>query len=71
MPRLVGKQSNNGGYIDLVLILLNVGELIIHKAIASARQAEVLDLLLNSVYTEKPQLSLENLRAPQAGIAAL
>ncbi len=52
-------------------IILNVGELITHQAIASARQAEVLDLLLNSVYTEKPQLSLENLRAPQAGIAAL
>lgn len=52
-------------------VILNVGELITHQAIASARQAEVLDLLLNSVYTEKPQLSLENLRAPQAGIAAL
>ena len=52
-------------------VILNVGELITHQAMASARQAGVLDLLLNSVYTEKPQLSLENLRAPQAGIAAL
>lgn len=52
-------------------VILNVGELITHRAIASARQAQVLDLLLNSVYTEKPQLSLENLRAPQAGTAAL
>jgi hypothetical protein len=38
-------------------VILNVGELITHQAIASARQAQVLDLLLNSVYTEKPQLS--------------
>lgn len=52
-------------------VILNVGELITHQAIACARQAQVLDLLLNSVYTEKPQLSLENLRAPQAGTAAL
>jgi hypothetical protein len=52
-------------------VILNVGELITHQAIASARQAQVLDLLLNSVYTAKPHLSLENLRAPQAGTAAL
>jgi hypothetical protein len=36
----------------------------------SARQAQVLDLLLNSVYTERPQLSLDNMRAPQTGTAA-
>jgi uncharacterized protein YrrD len=52
-------------------VILNVGELITHQAIASSRQAQVLDLLLNSVYTDKPQLSLDNLRAPQAGTAAL
>ncbi|MEM8804421.1 MAG: PRC-barrel domain-containing protein [Cyanobacteria bacterium P01_G01_bin.38] len=52
-------------------VILNVGELITHQAIASARQAQVLDLLLNSVYSEKPQLSLDNLRAPQVGNAAL
>lgn len=52
-------------------VILNVGELITHQAIASARQAQVLDLLLNSVYTDKPQISLENLRAPQVGTAAL
>ena len=52
-------------------VILNVGELITHQAIASARQAQVLDLLLNSVYTVKPQLSVEDMRAPQAGIAAL
>ncbi len=52
-------------------VILNVGELITRQAIFSARQAQVLDLLLNSVYTEKPRLSLEDLRAPQAGTAAL
>lgn len=52
-------------------VILNVGELITHQAIASARQSQVLDLLLSSVYTEKPQFSLEELRAPQAGSAAL
>jgi uncharacterized protein YrrD len=52
-------------------VILNVGELITHQAIASARQAHVLDLLLNSVYTGSPQLSLDDLRAPQPGIAAL
>ncbi|MEA5534646.1 PRC-barrel domain-containing protein [Crocosphaera sp. XPORK-15E] len=52
-------------------VILNVGELITHQAIAAARQSQVLDLLLNSVYNEKPKLSLEDLRAPQAGRAAL
>ncbi len=52
-------------------VILNVGELITHKAISSARQSDVLDLLLNSVYTETPKLSLQELRAPQAGQAAL
>ena len=52
-------------------VILNVGELITHKAITSARQSNVLDVLLNSVYTETPKLSLQDLRAPQVGQAAL
>ncbi len=52
-------------------VILNLGELITHQAIASARRAQVLDLLLNSVYSQRPQLSLDDLRAPQAGSAAL
>jgi uncharacterized protein YrrD len=52
-------------------VILNVGELITHKAITSARQSNVLDILLNSVYTETPKLSLQDLRAPQVGQAAL
>lgn len=52
-------------------VILNVGELITHQAIALARQSQVLDLLLSSVYSENPKLSLEDLRAPQAGRASL
>lgn len=52
-------------------VILNVGELITHQAIHCARQSGVLDLLLNSVYTETPKLSLQDLRAPQVGQAAL
>ncbi|MDS3861581.1 PRC-barrel domain-containing protein [Thermosynechococcaceae cyanobacterium BACA0444] len=52
-------------------VILNVGELITHQAIASARQAQVLELLLSSVYTDKPNLTLEDMRAPHAGRDAL
>ncbi len=52
-------------------VILNVGELITHKAIENARSAGILDLLLDSVYTETPHLSIEELRAPSAGKAAL
>jgi uncharacterized protein YrrD len=52
-------------------VILNVGELITHKAIENARSAGILDLLLDSVYTETPHLSIEELRAPSTGKAAL
>ena len=52
-------------------VILNVGELITHQAIDSARRAGILDALLNSVYTQSPQFSKEELRAPEAGSAAL
>jgi uncharacterized protein YrrD len=52
-------------------VILNVGELITHKAVESARSAGTLDLLLDSVYTETPTLSLEDLRAPTPGNSAL
>lgn len=52
-------------------VILNVGELISHKAIDSARAAGVLDILLDSVYVETPHLSLDELRAPGTGSAAL
>ncbi len=46
-------------------------ELMTHQAIAAARQAQVLDWRLNSVYGEKPQLSLHPARATHAKTAAL
>ncbi|WP_373542122.1 PRC-barrel domain-containing protein [Chamaesiphon sp.] len=52
-------------------VILNVAELIGHKAIHSARSAGVLDVLLDSVYTEPPQLSIDELRAPGTGKSAL
>jgi uncharacterized protein YrrD len=52
-------------------VILNVGELIGHKAIESAREAGMLDVLLDSVYTETPQLSLQELKAPEKGRSAL
>lgn len=45
-------------------VILNIGDLITHQAIAGARQADVLDILLDSVYTDTPKLSVEELRAP-------
>jgi uncharacterized protein YrrD len=52
-------------------VILNVGELIGHKAIDCAREAGMLDVLLDSVYTETPQLSLQELKAPDKGRSAL
>ena len=52
-------------------VILNVGELITHQAIAISRDADVLEVLLDSVYTETPNLSLDDLRAPESGKAAL
>ncbi|MDF5725512.1 MAG: PRC-barrel domain-containing protein [Rhizonema sp. PD37] len=52
-------------------VILNVGELITHQAIKSARQSGVLDILLSSVYDKKPEISTQELRSPQVGSASL
>ena len=52
-------------------VILNTGELITHKSIEAARQAEVLEVLLSSVYTKTPEFSEATLRAPEPGRAAL
>jgi uncharacterized protein YrrD len=52
-------------------VLLNVGELVTHRAIAAARQAGVLDILLGSIYDEAPDIGYYEMRAPQNGRAAL
>ncbi|HMA34687.1 MAG TPA: PRC-barrel domain-containing protein [Chloroflexia bacterium] len=52
-------------------VILNTGDIITNAAIAQARQAGVLHILLGSVYTERPQLRLDDLKAPWAGRASL
>jgi uncharacterized protein YrrD len=52
-------------------VILNVGEMTTHRAIALARQAGVLDVLLSSVYVKNPELSDAELRAPEPGEARL
>jgi uncharacterized protein YrrD len=52
-------------------VLLNVGELVTNRAIAAARQAGVLDILLGSIYDETPDIGYYEMRAPQNGRAAL
>jgi len=52
-------------------VILNVGELITHQAIQTAEQAGVLDILLSSVYDKDPEITQEELRAPEPGQASL
>jgi uncharacterized protein YrrD len=48
-------------------VILNVGELITNQAVTDARQAGVLDILLSSVYDKDPELTQDELRAPEPG----
>ncbi|MEA5451060.1 PRC-barrel domain-containing protein [Leptolyngbya sp. CCNP1308] len=52
-------------------VILNVGDLITHKAIDRAREAGCLEILLGSVYNHTPELTRSDLRAPSPGEAAL
>jgi uncharacterized protein YrrD len=52
-------------------VLLNVGELVTHQAIVEARQADVLDILLGSIYDEAPYMAKNDMKAPSNGSAAL
>ncbi len=52
-------------------VILNVGELITHHAVQEARQAGVLDMLLSSVYDKDPEITQDELRAPEPGEASL
>ena len=52
-------------------VLLNTGDLITHAAINDARQAGVLDVLLDSVYEGDPEITPEMLRATEPGEDAL
>ncbi|HEY9606288.1 MAG TPA: PRC-barrel domain-containing protein [Allocoleopsis sp.] len=52
-------------------VILNVGELITHRAIRQATESGVLNILLSSVYTKQPEIYLQELRASEQGTAAL
>ena len=52
-------------------VILNTGDIITHKAVDLAREADVLAVLLDSVYTTDPEITPEMLRATEPGVAAL
>ena len=52
-------------------IILNTGDIITNRAVQAAREAGVLDVLVDSVYTERPKLGVEALKAPRGGEASL
>ena len=52
-------------------VILNVGEIITHKAIERARAAGALDMLLESVYDREPDIRNEEMRASEPGDASL
>jgi hypothetical protein len=52
-------------------IILNTGDIITNRAIEEARSAGVLDILVDSVYRAKPDLGIQDLKAPRSGQAAL
>jgi uncharacterized protein YrrD len=52
-------------------VILNTGDIITNAAVEQARAAGVLSILLDSVYTQAPKLSLEDLKAPWSGRASL
>lgn len=52
-------------------IILNVGEIITHKAINAARAGDVLDILLDSVSKEEVTIDPLSVRPHETGVAAL
>jgi uncharacterized protein YrrD len=52
-------------------IILNVGEIITHKAVEQARASDVLGILLGSVSTETPHINPADVRPNETGSAAL
>lgn len=52
-------------------VILNTGDIITHKAIRMARDNGVMDVILDSVYDEEPNLTPEMARATEPGAAAL
>ncbi|MEA2574324.1 MAG: hypothetical protein QOH93_1622 [Chloroflexia bacterium] len=52
-------------------IILNTGDIVTNHAIQAAREAGVLDILIDSIYTARPKLETQDLKAPRSGDASL
>ena len=52
-------------------VILNTGDIITHKAIRMGRDNGVMDVILDSVYDEAPEITPEMARATEPGTAAL
>ena len=52
-------------------VILNVGELITHRAVRLAEDGGVLNVLLSSVYTKEPAIDDHEIRASEHGTASL
>ena len=52
-------------------VILNTGDIITHKAIQMGRDNGVMDVILDSVYDDEPNLTPEMARATEPGAAAL
>lgn len=52
-------------------VILNVGELITHRAVHQAEESGVLNILLSSVYFKNPEIYPHELRAQEHGMAGL
>lgn len=51
-------------------VILNTSEIITNRAIQQSREADVLDILVDSVYTERPKLGLDDLKVNRPRQAA-
>lgn len=52
-------------------IILNTGDIITNRAVQLARESDVLDMLADSIYVERPRLALDDLKASRSGEASL
>lgn len=71
IKRALGRPTNRVILDPQDNVILNVGEIITHKAVTEARQAGVLDILLSSVYDKDPEITTDEMRAPEHGDASL
>jgi uncharacterized protein YrrD len=71
IDRALGRPTTRVIFDRQDTIILNTGEIITNAAVRQAREAGVLHILLDSVYTERPRLGLADLKAPWSGSASL